>query len=126
MGFPLSQSHQEEEVEDEAEAVYDDFRTFSDACMYICIYVCMYVCECIHMSMWCMNVVESDANLADGPSKAGYTEAWEALKEKLEHGDDAQSNEYRFIAENSMYNPSQRLEEEDISNLFQRGVAKHT
>ena len=96
MGFPLSQSHQE--VEDETEAIYDEFRNFSEA------------------------VEDSDVIVDDGPSKAGYTEAWEALKEKLEQGDD-QSKEYRFITENSQYNPTQRMEEEDISDLFQRGAS---
>ena len=93
MGFPHSQSqHQREDETDET--IYDEFHNFTQT-------------------------VEPEL-LDDGPSKAGYTKAWEAVKEKLEHGDDT-GNEYRFMAENSQYDPAQRIEEEDISDLFQRG-----
>lgn len=97
MGFPLSQSQHQHEDETEA-TIYDEFHNFTQT-------------------------TEPDI-LDDGPSKAGYTEAWEAVKEKLEHGDD-QGSEYRFIAENSQYDPAQRIEEEDISDLFQRGFSTY-
>lgn len=58
----------------------------------------------------------------DGPSREGYQEAWESIQENLERQQHEQLNEYRFNANNTLFNQLQQRDENEIADLFAQGM----